>query len=569
MTSKISTGFALGLGFAALVLAATVLDVAGVSLLADTSPWLRIAAKFTVLATAAAAAVWWLRARLLVPLSKLAGVIEAVRADGDLSRRATALSGDEIGNTALTFNRMLTSFRGIIAKLPFNTMEVRAAASLLTADAQAVAQGAQNQREATLELGHLVEALSASTVEIARHAQETSDYASRAQALSSQGKVIVDETSDSIAHIASAVTESARAVHALDERSNTIDRVVKMIKDIADQTNLLALNAAIEAARAGEQGRGFAVVADEVRKLAERTAVATGEIAQTIATIQSETRSAVSSIESCTARAHAGAAQAQKASASLAEIAAGADGTLEKVKLIANAADQQAASARGITHQVESIRAAAESSHEASCKTRAAVANLNALADNFNDVCVVFKLGEDGTRAAALHETMPAIVRQAATEIGAALDRAVAGGRIGIDDLFDRNYREIPGTNPQKFKSRFDDFTDQLFPAIQEPLLANHPHIAYAGAVDDHGYFPTHNARYAKPLTGDYATDFANNRTKRIFKDPVGSRCGAHEMPYLLQTYRRDTGEIMHDMSAPIYVQGRHWGGFRIGYRTE
>ncbi|WP_245232821.1 hypothetical protein [Thiorhodococcus minor] len=77
---------------------------------------------------------------------------------------------------------------------------------------------------------------------------------------------------------------------------------------------------------------------------------------------------------------------------------------------------------------------------------------------------------------------------------------------------------------------------------------------------------PTHNARFSQPLTGDPAQDLANNRTKRRFDDPVGRRCGAHELSFLIQTYRRDTGEIMHDISAPLYVNGRHWGGCRIGY---
>ena len=107
-----------------------------------------------------------------------------------------------------------------------------------------------------------------------------------------------------------------------------------------------------------------------------------------------------------------------------------------------------------------------------------------------------------------------------------------------------------------------------MLPDIQEPLLQQHSTIAYAGAVDDHGYFPTHNRRYSRALTGNYDIDLANNRTKRIFSDRTGSRCGSSREPFLLQTYKRDTGEVMHDVSAPIYVRGRHWGGFRIGYKS-
>ena len=135
-------------------------------------------------------------------------------------------------------------------------------------------------------------------------------------------------------------------------------------------------------------------------------------------------------------------------------------------------------------------------------------------------------------------------------------------------DLFDEQYTPISETNPQKFSTRFDRFTDDVLPAIQEPILDQYNHIAYAGAVDRNGYFPTHNKRFSKVLTGDLATDLANNRTKRIFNDRTGSRCGSNTKHFLLQTYKRDTGEVMHDLSAPIYVNGRHWGGFRIGYRS-
>ena len=114
-----------------------------------------------------------------------------------------------------------------------------------------------------------------------------------------------------------------------------------------------------------------------------------------------------------------------------------------------------------------------------------------------------------------------------------------------------------------------DSFTDRVLPSLQEELLASMPHLVYAGAVDNNGYFPTHNKKFCKPLTGDYETDLVNNRTKRIFDDHTGARCGSNTKQCLLQTYKRDTGEVMHDLSAPIYVAGKHWGGFRIGYRSS
>ncbi|MCX7178280.1 MAG: methyl-accepting chemotaxis protein, partial [Proteobacteria bacterium] len=163
----------------------------------------------------------------------------------------------------------------------------------------------------------------------------------------------------------------------------------------------------------------------------------------------------------------------------------------------------------------------------------------------------------------------PEIVQKAAEEIGRQLSKAVDAGKISLGDLFDQNYQAISGTQPPKYHNRFDSFADSFLPPLQEPLLDQNTALAYAICCDTKGYVPTHNQRYSQPLTGDAQKDFVGNRTKRIFGDPVGRRCGAHETPFLLQTYRRDTGEIMHDISAPIYVKGQHWGGFRIGYRTE
>jgi len=222
----------------------------------------------------------------------------------------------------------------------------------------------------------------------------------------------------------------------------------------------------------------------------------------------------------------------------------------------------------------------------AHAKTASQISNsVKAMVDgierNAKDVPVasdaVFKLAETAENIFAIltpycdeniHQTMRGLAQHAAARIGKLFEQAIVSGRISIDALFDRNHALITNTNPPKYKTHFDDFTDLVLPDIQEPITEDFSNVAYAGAVDDRGYFPTHNRKYSKALTGDYDVDLANNRTKRIFGDRTGLRCGSNQEPFLLQTYKRDTGEIMHDVSAPIYVNGRHWGGFRLGYRT-
>ncbi len=510
-----------------------------------------------------------LRRTLLDPLSDLRRAIQATRGDGDLSRRAPLAGSAATVETAKAFNDLMESFQGIIGKVCFNSKQVADAADVLIAEAQKVAGGSGQQHGAAEATLHAMEEMNVGIHQVAENAEMTAANAQSARDLSKQGADIVDRASMEIERIAKSVEQSAQVVAALGERSQAISGIVRTIHDIADQTNLLALNAAIEAARAGEQGRGFAVVADEVRKLAERTTAATGEIGAMIGAIQSETQTAIHSIQQGSTQARSGADLARQAAESLQQINAGAQETMEKIEAIASAIQQQSANGQNITAHVQDILKMSEDNTATASRTLQEAGQLDTLALNLKEVGNVFKLGERGEQAMAVHGRMPAVAHKGAADIGRVLEDAVKSGQIRLEDLFDHNYVSIPNTKPQKFASKFDALTDKLFPPVQEPILEGIAEVAYAGAVDLNGYFPTHNKRFSKPLTGDEKVDFVNNRTKRIFSDPVGKKCGAHEQPFLLQTYRRDTGEIMHDLSVPIYIQGRHWGGFRLGYRTE
>jgi methyl-accepting chemotaxis protein len=510
-----------------------------------------------------------LKSSLLDPLSEMRRTIQATRADGDLSRRSPVSGSLATQETATAFNRLMESFQGIVGKVCFNSLQVAEAAEHLIKEANSVAGGSGRQRGAAEAAMHAMEEMNLGINQVAENAELTAANAQSARELSKQGAEIVDRASAEIERIAQSVAQSAQVVAALGERSQAISGIVRTIHDIADQTNLLALNAAIEAARAGEQGRGFAVVADEVRKLAERTTAATKEIGDMIGAIQGETQTAIASIQQGSTQARSGADLARQAAASLQQINQGAQQTMEKVEAIATAIQQQSANGQNITGHVQDILKMAEDNNSTAGRTMTEAGQLESLALNLKEVSNVFKLGERGEQAMAVHRRMPDIAQKAAKDIGRTLEEAVRGGQIKLDELFDHDYVPIPNTKPQKFTSKFDALTDRIFPPIQEPILEGIAEVAYAGAVDVNGYFPTHNKRFSKPLTGDEKVDFVNNRTKRIFNDPVGKKCGTHEQPFLLQTYRRDTGEIMHDLSVPIYVQGRHWGGFRLGYRTE
>jgi methyl-accepting chemotaxis protein len=195
-------------------------------------------------------------------------------------------------------------------------------------------------------------------------------------------------------------------------------------------------------------------------------------------------------------------------------------------------------------------------------------AHFGNLAVNLKEIETVFKLGESGLKGLEVHGKTPPVVQAAAHEIEKMLEHAISSNRISEADLFDEKYERIPDVEPPKYHTRFDKLTDELFPGIQEAILQQYPEFVYAGAVDRNGYFPTHNKKFSAPPTGDIKKDMLHSRSKRIFSDPVGKRCGNHSLPFLLQTYRRDTGEVMHDISSPIFVRGKQWGGFRIGYKA-
>jgi HAMP domain-containing protein len=158
-----------------------------------------------------------------------------------------------------------------------------------------------------------------------------------------------------------------------------------------------------------------------------------------------------------------------------------------------------------------------------------------------------------------------------ARQYGDTFDNAIDGGLLTVNDVFDRSYVEIKGWSwgeKPKFHTRFDAFCDRAMLVFQDRFLESGDFI-YAVGVDVNGYLPTHNSKFQLPLTGIPEKDLAGNRTKRVFNDPVGLASAKNTEPGYLQDYPRDTGERMWDVSSPIFVKGKHWGGFRIGVSME
>ncbi|HEY6530298.1 MAG TPA: methyl-accepting chemotaxis protein [Cellvibrionaceae bacterium] len=362
-----------------------------------------------------------------------------------------------------------------------------------------------------------------------------------------------------INQLASSVGIAADQLAQLRSSADNIQRITEVINNLAGQTNLLALNAAIEAARAGEQGRGFAVVADEVRALAGKTAEATADIGKMLAGIRDLSQKASGSM-----------AQLQQSSVlvkdELNQVASGFNEVNSDISHSSSALQQIENACGGIEITSSRISQSISVINQSfvSIEDRTKSIGERSLNVSVETEAIYFGLSKQSVELFYMPILREA--QQAAQSIQSLFEQAISDGRITQSALFSEHYEPISNTNPQKYHTSFDRFTDEHLPAIQEPILARHSLVLFAGAVDRLGYFPTHNKKYSQPLTGTYAVDLINNRTKRIFKDRTGQRCGANTLPMLLQTYKRDTNEIIHDLSVPIFVQGRHWGGFRIGF---
>ncbi len=363
-----------------------------------------------------------------------------------------------------------------------------------------------------------------------------------------------------ISALTGAVGVAASQLQQLKDQADDIQRITEVINQVASQTNLLALNAAIEAARAGEQGRGFAVVAEEVRALAGKTAGATEDIGRMLAAVRQQTSQTAGDMTALVGL-------SQSVQRQLGDVAAGFEGINHEVSQTSGALLQLEQVSEGLAGASQQIDQAlgridrALSTVVTKGQTVAAQA-VDVSVETESIYLALSDVSNDSFYAPILAEA-----RQAATAISALFERALGEQTLTEQQLFSEDYQPIAGSNPAKFHTPYDRFTDQHLPAIQEPILQRRPEVLYAGAVDRKGYFPTHNLKYSQPLTGDYQRDLQHNRTKRIFSDRTGSRCGSNIQPMLLQTYKRDTGEILHDLSVPIQVRGRHWGGFRIGFK--
>lgn len=322
---------------------------------------------------------WRLTRGITVPIGQAVASAEAI-ADGDLTHPVPQGGRDETGRLLAAFARMQDGLRVMVGASQRNANELAQAAQELTAAARQTAAATDSQSEAASGMAAAVEEMSVSIDQVRDHASAARGVAAAAGESSRAGGQVVHSTADEMRQVAAAVNDSAGSIRELENYSKEISDIVNVIREVAEQTNLLALNAAIEAARAGEQGRGFAVVADEVRKLAERTASSTHSIAAVIEKVQVGARHAAQEMDNGVARVGAGVKLALQAGSSITDIQASAGRVTSAVDDIGGALDEQAVAAQEIARGVERIAGMAEENSISARQTSSAADRLHALA---------------------------------------------------------------------------------------------------------------------------------------------------------------------------------------------
>ena len=313
-------------------------------------------------------------------------------ANGELTARVNWNSKDELGDVGRAFNKMAIEFSSLISQVRQSADQVTSAASAQTATAEKVSAVSENQTSQASNAASSIDNLNLAVKEIAQKTRDVVTSANEASTMAHEGQVIVNKAVTGIQVVATTVSQSATLMASLGQRSDQIGEIVNVIKDIADQTNLLALNAAIEAARAGEQGRGFAVVADEVRKLAERTAAATAEISQMISAIQTETASAVITMEKGSNEVNEGVALANQAGQSLQKINTSVQQVVQMIEQISEATRSQSETTDEITKRVDHIAEMARENTDSVHETTVASRDLQKLSIHLQQVVSRFKL---------------------------------------------------------------------------------------------------------------------------------------------------------------------------------
>lgn len=539
-------------------------------------------------------------------LDRLTQDLQRLSQEGDLTQQINPEAyGPELAPLAHEIVRLASRVHETLSVLEHAVTRSSVKEALGVIQFRQVSEQLKEQTEGAEQVSTGMEQMNQAVDQVARSAGESATVASELKSAAESGLGTVATALQRSTELAEQVQGAHQVVQALIDSSHAAGGVLDTIERITKQTQLLAINAAIEAAHAGDKGRGFAVVAAEVRRLSDQTARSTKEIGNLVSAIRSAASAAHSSMAEMQHRVRSLAEEGQQASSSI---------------------EQMHGLIRQVTAESQNIAAAAE---ESASVTEEITATTESLMSGFQKTADAMALTGDGTFSADLEEAqlylgrfrlggrfdqVRDLARQGVAEVEAILTRAVESGRVQLAELWDTNYQvarpadlqrlfdcskvESGGFRPPKYKLSYDAKIDQELVDLLDRFMERDREVAYFSVTDLNGFGIALARRMCLPWTGDAARDLVGNRVKRMFEDSLGIRAArvalgpaAQRLPlrspidgfrrasaplegtpdresFLVQTYARDTGEVVRDLAMPLYVKGRRWATLRLGFRA-
>ncbi len=506
------------------------------------------------------AQVAYLRHLIVRPIRSIIGIFDEIgRGEGDFSRDLPLVTHDEFRELAGSYNRFADKMRHIIGEVRTSSVGIAREAVQVKVKVEAAANHARAQGRMTTTVFDASSVSIAAIDDVSRSTTQITASTDGNLRIARGSLSEMQDIAGRINAVGDKVLQFNQTVDDLSQRSESVKQIAVLIREIADQTNLLALNAAIEAARAGEAGRGFAVVADEVRKLADRVNTATAEIVGNIngmLELVAETRSENKVINADVMHARA---VVDRSANQFEHMVGEFEATGAQLTQIATAMSSLSLTNANVHQKVSEINELSLQVAQEMDDSEQRTAQLTKATEGVQELVSRFKTGRGAFDLA---------VEQARRFRGRVQEQLEHMAQHGAD-IFDRRYQPIPNTNPPKFRVSWGAEFSQRCQAILDDSLATTRGATYAVAVNSDSYLSAHNTQFSRPLTGNYEQDLLGNRTCRKFERPPELRAARNTEPLLLQTYLRDTGEILCDIAMPLSVGGRHWGNIRIGIPVD
>ncbi len=498
----------------------------------------------------------YMRYLIVRPIKVITEIFNEIgRGEGDFSRNLPTITHDELRSLADAYNRFADKMRQIISEVRAMSVSIAREAVVVQKRVQDTSGSAARQCSMT---DTVFSASGQATLAIREVSQSAGLIAESTSANLDKAQVSLGELLDIVRKVQSVSDKLSTfngTVQQLSERSDSIRTIASLIKEIADQTNLLALNAAIEAARAGEAGRGFAVVADEVRGLADRVNQATQEISVNVDGMIKLVKDTQRENQGINADMGITRAVVERSSSQFRDMVDTFERTTGQLMQITTSMDQLGFTNSQVHESVTQIHDLSGDVSRHMDESSKSTMSLAKATESVQELVSRFKIGRgtfdnnvDGARR--FRDALQAKLEDMA--------------RRGVN-VFDRHYQAIPGTDPQKFRVSYDETYVRECQQLMDEALAEIRGGIYAVGVDTNGYLTAHNIKFSRPLTGNYQTDLVGNRTHRKFEAPTELRAARNTAPMLLQTYIRDTGELLCDIALPILVKGQLWGNVRVG----